>query len=284
MGSLMLSKIYKRFLVSLALLFASAPAFAEETIGISYPKQLGFQPAASPVKHQMEQFHDLLLVIITVITIFVLLLLLYVIARYNAKANPKPSTTTHNTLLEIVWTAVPVLILLVIVVPSFKLLYFTDKTPEAAMTVKAIGKQWYWTYEYPDNGNFTFDSYMLTDEDAANQGKPRLLGADNYLVLPAETNIRFLVTAGDVLHAFAVPSLGIKRDAVPGRINETWARIEKPGIYYGQCSELCGARHGFMPIAIHALPKAEYDAWVKEAQGKFPKAESAEIEQPQASK
>ena len=252
------------------------PAMAEEAIGIPQPKQLGFQPAASPVKEMIDSFHNELLIIISVISVFVLALLLIVIVRFNARANPKPSTSTHNTLLEIVWTAAPIVILLIIVVPSFKLLYFSDKAPNAEMTIKAIGKQWYWTYEYPDHGHFTFDAYMLSDEEAAKQNKPRLLSTDNYVVLPTETNIRILVTADDVLHAFAMPALGVKKDAVPGRTNETWTRIEKAGLYYGQCSELCGARHGFMPIAIRAVPKAEFEAWVKEAQAKFPKVEGAE--------
>ncbi len=250
-------------------------ARAEEAIGLPYDKQLNFQQAASPVMEKVAAFHNLLLPIIFGITIFVMLLLLWVIIRYNRRANPVPSKITHHTGLEIAWTLIPVLILLVIIVPSMRLLYFADKAQNAEMTIKAIGKQWYWTYEYPDHGNFTFDSYMLKDEEAKAAGKPRLLSTDNYIVLPTDTTIRILVTAADVLHAFAVPALGVKKDAVPGRMNETWAKITKPGLYYGQCSELCGSGHGFMPIAIRAVPKSEFDAWIAEAQVKFPKAEGS---------
>ncbi len=258
------------------MVFAITPAFAESLTGQPLPKQLGFQPAASPMMHQINDFHNLLLVIITAISVFVLLLLAYVILRYRAKANPNPSRVTHNVALEIVWTIIPVLILLVIVVPSFRMLYFQDTIPETEMTVKAIGKQWFWTYEYPDHGNFTFDAYMLADDEAKKAGHPRLLGTDNLVVLPVETNIKVLVAANDVLHSFALPALGMKKDAVPGKLNETWTRIERPGMYYGQCSELCGANHGFMPIAIKAVPKAEFEAWVKDAQKKFPKVEVEE--------
>jgi cytochrome c oxidase subunit II len=253
----------------------AAQARADDFIGIPRDKQLNFQDSASPVMEKITAFHNLLLPIITGITIFVMLLLLWVIIRYNRRANPVPNKTTHHTMLEIVWTLIPVLILLVIIVPSMRLLYFADKAQNAEMTIKAIGKQWYWTYEYPDHGNFTFDAYMLKDEEAKAQGKPRLLSTDNYIVLPTDTTIRILVTAADVLHAFAVPALGVKKDAVPGRMNETWTKITKPGLYYGQCSELCGANHAFMPIAIRAVPKAEFDAWAAEAQKKFPKAEGS---------
>jgi cytochrome c oxidase subunit 2 len=255
------------------------PAMAETMTGQPFDMQLNLQPAASPVMDKIHHFHDFLLVIIFAIAIFVLALLLWVILRYNARANPVPKKTTHNVPLEIVWTVVPILILLVIALPSVDLIKFAGKAEKYDLTIKAIGKQWYWTYEYPDNGNFTFDSYMLKDEEAKKAGMPRLLGVDNVLVLPIETNIRIQVTAGDVLHSFTVPALGFKKDAVPGRINETWTRIDKPGMYYGQCSELCGANHGFMPIAVKAVTKAEFDAWVKEAQAKFPKVEgSASIE------
>ena len=263
-----------------ACFFIAPLAQAAEWVGVPHDKQINFQASGSPVMERIHNFHDFLMVIITAITIFVMGLLLYVIVRYNAKANPKPSKTTHNTFIEIVWTLIPILILLAIVVPSMRLLYYSDKAPDAEMTIKAIGKQWYWTYEYPDHGNFTFDAYMLKDDEAKKAGHPRLLGTDNIVVLPTDTTIRILVTASDVLHAFAMPALGLKKDAVPGRINETWTRITKPGMYYGQCSELCGTNHGFMPIAIKAVPKDEFDVWIKQAQAKFPKAEgSAAIEQ-----
>ncbi|TAH36084.1 MAG: cytochrome c oxidase subunit II [Alphaproteobacteria bacterium] len=253
--------------------FVTALAFAADIVGAPHEKQLSFQAAASPVMEKITSFHDFLLVLITIVATFVLALLLWVMVRYNARRNPVPSKTTHNTMLEVVWTLIPVLILLIIIVPSMRLLYFSDKAVNAEMTLKAIGKQWFWTYEYPDNGNFTFDAYILKDEEAKAAGHPRLLGTDNLVVLPTETNIRILVTGADVLHAWAMPSLGVKKDAVPGKINETWLRIEKPGMYYGQCSELCGTNHGFMPIALKAVPKAEFEAWVKEAKAKFPVAE-----------
>jgi cytochrome c oxidase subunit 2 len=206
--------------------------------------------------------------VITLITLFVLALLIYTCVRFRESRNPVPSRRTHNTLLEIVWTAVPVLILVIIAIPSFKLLYYQDRLPETELTIKAIGHQWYWTYEYPDHGNFTFDAIMLPDEEIG-PGQHRLLETDNRVVLPVGTNIRVLVTAADVLHAWAMPSMGVKVDAVPGRLNELWLHITEPGVYYGQCSELCGANHGFMPIAVEALPKEEFEAWVAEAQTRF---------------
>ncbi len=248
-------------------------ALAADMVGVPHDKQMNFQAAASPVMEKITDFHNFLLVLTTVITAFVLALLLWVMVRYNARRNPVPSKTTHNTMLEVVWTLIPVLILLVIIVPSMRLLYFSDKAVNAEMTVKAIGKQWFWSYEYPDHGNFTFDAYILKDEEAKAAGHPRLLGTDNIVVVPTDTNIRILVTATDVLHAWAMPALGVKKDAVPGKINETWMRVDKPGMYYGQCSELCGTNHGFMPIALKAVPKAEFEAWVKEAKAKFPAAE-----------
>jgi cytochrome c oxidase subunit 2 len=246
-----------------ALLGAAAAAAA-----VPEPWQLGLQPAASPIAERVHSFHNLLLGVITLITLFVLALLIYTCVRFRESRNPVPSRRTHNTLLEIVWTAVPVLILVIIAIPSFKLLYYQDRLPETELTIKAIGHQWYWTYEYPDHGNFTFDAIMLPDEEIG-PGQHRLLETDNRVVLPVGTNIRVLVTAADVLHAWAMPSMGVKVDAVPGRLNELWLHITEPGVYYGQCSELCGANHGFMPIAVEALPKEEFEAWVAEAQTRF---------------
>ena len=231
--------------------------------------QMGMQDAASPIKAQMIAFHDLLLVIITAVCLVVLALLLYVSYRFRASANPMPSRTSHNTVLEVVWTAVPVLILVIIAVPSFKLLYFEDTTPEADLTIKAIGRQWYWSYEYPDHGNFTFDAFMLSRDEAAAAGKPALLATDEEVVVPAGATVRVLITASDVLHSWAMPSFGIKRDAVPGRLNETWFRADEPGVYYGQCSELCGVGHGFMPIAVRVVPPDEFASWVQRAQAKY---------------
>ena len=233
--------------------------------------QLNFQPAASPVAERIEALHDLLLFITVAISVFVLALLAYVCIRYRADRNPVPSRRTHNTVIEIAWTAIPVLILVVIAIPSFKLLYFMDRAVDPEMTLKAVGHQWYWSYEYPDNGDFTFDAYMIADEDLQ-EGQLRLFDVDNRVVLPVETDVRLLTTATDVLHSWAVPALGVKLDAVPGKINETWLRINRPGIYYGQCSELCGAYHGFMPVMIEAVSKEEFEAWVQQAQEEFASA------------
>lgn len=239
-----------------------------ETVGQPTPWKLGLQPAASPVAVDIHNFHDLLLWIITLISVFVLALLLYVMIRFRASANPVPSKTSHHTLVEVLWTVVPILILIVIAVPSFKLLYFGDKTKEAELTIKAIGKQWYWSYEYPDNGNFTFDATMVADTDLK-PGQPRLLEADNAVVVPVNTNIRLLVTAADVIHAWAMPAFGVKKDAIPGRLNETWFRADREGTYYGQCSEICGTNHAFMPIKVQVVSKEAYAKWVEEAKQKF---------------
>jgi cytochrome c oxidase subunit 2 len=232
------------------------------------PWQLGLQPAAGPIAERVHSFHTLLLWIITLISVFVLALLIYTCWRFRERSNPVPSRRTHNTLLEVVWTAVPVLILVVIAIPSFKLLYFADVVPETELTVKATGHQWYWSYEYPDNGGFGFDAVMIPDEDLK-PGQLRLLETDNRLVLPVGTSIRVQVTGADVLHSWAMPSMGVKIDAVPGRLNETWLHIPEPGTYYGQCSELCGINHGFMPITIEAVSKEAFDAWVEEAKTRF---------------
>ncbi len=238
------------------------------------PWQMGFQPPASPVMEEIESFHDILLVIITVITAFVLGLLLYVMWRFSEKRNPNPSKTTHNTVIEVVWTVVPVLILVYIAFKSFPLLYFTEVTPEPDMTIKAVGHQWFWSYEYPDNGNFTFDAYMIQDADIdPSKGQIRLLSADNNLVVPVDATVKVLLAAEDVIHAFAMPAFGVKEDAVPGRLNETWFKATKEGVYYGQCSELCGNGHAYMPIVIEVVSKARFDEWVKEAQSKFAKVD-----------
>lgn len=238
---------------------------------------MNFQEAATPVMERIDGFHDLLLVIITAISVFVLGLLIYVMWRYSEKRNPNPSKTTHHTLIEVVWTVVPVLILLVIVVPSMRLLYYTDVVEDAEMTIKATGHQWYWNYEYPDHGNFAFDAYMVAEEDLQ-PGQKRLLDTDNYVVLPVDTTVRVIVTAGDVLHSFAMPAFGVKKDAVPGRLNETWVKIDPKyagTTFYGQCSEICGTGHAYMPIAIKAVTKEEFTAWVEEAKNTFARVEPA---------
>jgi cytochrome c oxidase subunit 2 len=238
------------------------------------PWEMGFQEAASPVMEEIERFHDILLVIITVITVFVLGLLLYVMWRFSEKRNPTPSRTTHNTTIEVVWTVVPVLILVYIAFKSFPLLYYTDVTPEPDMTIKAIGHQWFWSYEYPDNGNFTFDAYMIPDADIdPSKGQIRLLEADNRVVVPIDTTIKVLIAAEDVLHAWAMPAFGVKEDAVPGRLNESWFKATKEGVFYGQCSELCGNGHAYMPIVVEVVSKDKFQEWVKEAQTKFAKVD-----------
>ncbi len=235
-----------------------------------------FQKAASPVMEHLTQFHDLLMVVITCISVFVLLLLIYVCVRFNKKANPVPATFSHNGLIEVIWTAIPVLILVIIAIPSLRLLYYVDVTPTTEMTLKVVGHQWYWQYEYPEGKDgsgesFSFDSYIVKDEDLK-PGQKRLLEVDNHVVLPVNTNIRLITTSADVIHDWAMPSMGIKIDAVPGRINETWLNIERPGLYYGQCSELCGVGHGFMPIVIEAVSKEQYQQWLEEAKKKFANA------------
>ncbi len=231
--------------------------------------QLGFQPAGAPVMENIHWFHNYILVIITLITFFVLGLLVWCIMRFNAKANPTPSRTSHNTTIEVIWTVVPVLILLVIAIPSFRLLYDKETTPaDADMTVKAVGYQWYWGYEYPDHGDFAFNSIML-QEDELQPGQPRLLAVDREMVVPAGQTIRLIVTAADVLHSFALPAFALKTDAIPGRLNEAWFRADEPGVYYGQCSEICGRDHAFMPTAIRVLPQAEWEAWLAERYAEF---------------
>ncbi|MGB0315027.1 MAG: cytochrome c oxidase subunit II [Parvibaculales bacterium] len=236
--------------------------------------QITFQEAASENMTMITDFNNFLLILMTAISVFVLGLMLYVMVRFNARANPEPSTTTHNTLVEVVWTVVPIVILVVIAIPSFRLLYFQRDIPEADMTVKAVGYQWYWGYEYPDHGDFAFDSLMLSDEERGDQ--PRLLATDTAMVVPVDTTVRVIVTAADVLHAFAMPAFGLKMDAVPGRLNETWFKAEKTGTYYGQCSELCGIRHAFMPIRIEVVSKADFALWVEEAQNEYAEIDNAD--------
>ncbi len=232
------------------------------------PWQMGFQEAATPVMRDVLAFNDLVHPIITGILIFVLILLFYTLYRFSAKRNPEPSKTTHNTLIEVLWTVLPIMILIVIAIPSFKLLYFQDRAVEPEMTIKAIGHQWYWTYEYPDHDGLTFDAYMIADEDIGD-GQFRLLETDNRVVVPVDTSIQVLVTADDVIHAWTIPAFGAKIDAVPGRLNEIWFRAEREGVFYGQCSELCGAYHGFMPITVEVVSKDAFATWVEKAKQEF---------------
>ena len=258
----------KKFLLIFFTIFLSQSALANQPT----EWQLGFQKAASESMREIVAFHDkLLLPIIVAISVFVLFLMLYACVRFRASANPNPSKRTHNIAVEVLWTLIPCLILIVIAVPSFKILYKQDTIPKADLTIKAIGYQWYWGYEYPDE-NIVFDSYMIEEKDLkANQ--PRLLAVDNEVVVPVGKVIKVLITANDVLHAWALPSFGVKRDAVPGRINETWFKAEKEGTYYGQCSELCGIKHAFMPIAVRVVSNEEYQEWLSEARVKFAKEE-----------
>ena len=242
-------------------------------LGQPSPWQIGLQQSASPVMDNIIWFHDFLLYLITGIAGFVLVLLVVVMVRFNARTNPTPSRTTHNTLIEIAWTLIPIVILMVIAVPSFKLLFLQLNVPPADLTVKATGKQWYWSYSYPDNGQFEFDSLMLK-EGERKEGQPRLLAVDNEMVVPVNKTVRVITTGSDVIHSFAVPSFGIKIDAVPGRINETWFTATREGVYYGQCSELCGKDHAFMPIAVRAVSEQAFSAWVEEAKKKYARDEA----------
>ena len=245
--------------------------FATSSIA-NQPKewQLGFQDAASQGMRDIVNFHNnLLLPVIIAISVFVLFLMIYACVRFRASRNPVPSKTTHNIMVEVLWTLIPCLILIVMAVPSFKILYKQDTIPKADVTVKAIGYQWYWGYEYPDE-NIIFESYMIKDEELK-ENQPRLLTVDNEVVVPVNKVVKVLITANDVLHAWALPSFGVKRDAVPGRINETWFKAEKVGTYYGQCSELCGIQHAFMPITVRVVTDEEYAQWLAEAKMKFAK-------------
>jgi cytochrome c oxidase subunit 2 len=253
-----------------AILAGGEAALAE--FGQPSPWQLGMQQSVTPVMDNIIWFHDYLLYFIGAITAFVLALLVIVIVRFNARANPVPSRTTHNTLIEVLWTFVPIVILMFIAVPSFKLLFLQLNIPPADITVKATGKQWYWSYSYPDNGKFEFDSLMLKAGELK-QDQPRLLAVDNEMVVPVNKNVHVLTTGADVIHSFAVPSFGIKIDAIPGRINETWFKATREGVYYGQCSELCGKDHAYMPIAVRVVNEQAFAAWVEESKKKYARDE-----------
>lgn len=243
--------------------FWGVQAFAEELMGQPTPKGIGLQPAAAPLKHAAHDFHDLILMpIITFITLLVLGLLIWIVVRYNKKSNPVPAKWSHNTTIEVIWTVVPVLILMFIAIFSFRLLFAYNDMPKPDVTVKATGYQWYWGYEYPDQKVGEFVSNLLPEDEAKQRNVPYLLAATEPLVVPVNKNVRVLVTGADVIHAFALPAFGLKIDAVPGRINETWFRAEKVGTYYGQCSELCGVDHAFMPIEIKVVTQPEFEAWV----------------------
>ncbi len=259
-----------KFRKSGIMLAALMAATATSAVALPYDWQTGFQPAVTPVMEMIESFHKELFWICVAVSVFVLALLVYVVIKFRASVNPVPSKVHHNTLLEVAWTLIPVIILVVIAIPSFKLLYYQAEIPKPDVVVKAIGKQWFWTYEYPGaDAGFAFDSLGLDDAAAKAAGEPRLLAVDNVMVVPVNKVIEVETTGADVIHAFAVPQFGVKIDAVPGRINHTWFKATQTGLYYGQCSELCGARHAYMPIAVKVVSDAEYTAWLADSKAKY---------------
>ncbi len=259
--------------VALAALLTSVASASAQTFA-PRPWEMGMQPAAGPIKADIISLHDLVLVIITVITLFVGGLLVWVMIRYNARRNPTPSRTSHNSVLEVAWTVIPVLILIIIAIPSFRLVYFQDRTKDADLTVKVTAHQWFWEYTYPDNKGLNFTSYLVPD-DQLKPGQKRLLEVDNEMVVPAGKNIRILASSADVIHSYFVPSLGVQRYAIPGRTIETWFKADKPGVFYGECNQICGQNHSRMPIVVRAVPASEFDAWVDQAKTKFSSAEPA---------
>jgi cytochrome c oxidase subunit 2 len=272
----MLNKIKRAFFLFLIFTFTYPIVllqnlYAVEPQGVAKDYGIDLQNPVTEVAKDVYSMHAFVTIIMAIITLFVLGLLIWVCYKYSASKNKNPSKTVHNTLIEILWTAIPVLILVVIAVPSFKLLYKQDVIPEPDLTIKAIGYQWYWGYEYPDNGNFTYEAFMLQSEEELEEDKPfkRMLTTDTKVVVPVNKIIRMQVTAADVLHSWAIPAFGVKTDAVPGRLNETWFKAEKTGIYYGMCSELCGVNHQSMPIEIHVVTQEKFDIWVEEAKTKY---------------
>jgi cytochrome c oxidase subunit II len=273
-GAMPTMLVFKRMTALAVTIFAIVAGGGAALAEFGQPSnwQLGMQQAATPVMDNIIWFHDYLLYFIGAITVFVLALLVIVMVRFNSRANPVPSRTTHNTLIEVLWTFIPIVILMFIAVPSFKLLFFQLNIPPADITVKATGKQWYWSYSYPDNGKFEFDSLMLKAGELK-QDQPRLLAVDNEMVVPVNKNVHVLTTGADVIHSFTVPSFGIKIDAIPGRINETWFKATREGVYYGQCSELCGKDHAYMPIAVRVVSEQAFAAWVEESKKKYARDE-----------
>jgi cytochrome c oxidase subunit 2 len=239
---------------------------AQPIVGVPHDWQVNFPPPFTPLMEKVETLNDLLLVIITLICAFVLALLLYAMWRFHASRNPVPTTTTHNTVIEIAWTVLPILILVIIAIPSFRLLYYGDKATDAAFTVKVTGHQWYWSYEYPDQGNFSVDSRILSEADRVKQRPevPRMLAVDEEMVIPKGTTIRIIGTAADSMHGWTVPGFGIKKTVIPGRLNEGWINVRDEGFYFGQCSQICGNNHSYMPIAVRVVSKPEFDKWVEQ--------------------
>jgi len=229
-----------------------------------HPWQFGMQDPATPITQQIYKFHDALLWIISAISLIVFALLGWIILKYNHRAHPVPTRTTHNTVVEVLWTVIPVLILVTIAIPSFKLMYYMDRVPDSKMTIKITGHQWYWEYNYPDQGNFSFNSNLIADKDLK-PGEQRLLEVDNPLVIPAKTNIRIQVAGSDVIHSWFVPSFGVQEYAVIGRLNEAWVNVNNPGTYYGECNQICGVNHAFMPIKVVVMDQADFDKWLAKA-------------------
>ena len=268
---------WKRFgaaMGGLAAVAAATPALAEGMVGAPTAWGMGLQEAGGPITEAIHDFNNLVFAIIAVITIVVLALLTYCVWRFRASANPTPSTTSHNTLLEVAWTAVPVIILLVIAIPSFRLIYYEDRTPNADITINVQGRQWYWHYSYPDNGNFAFDSYPIPEDQLPPERRHLYrLAVDNELVIPIGANVRVVTQGYDVIHSFFVPALGIQRYTIPGRALETWMRADHEGVFYGQCNQICGTNHWFMPIAVRAVSREDFDKWVAEARTRFARAD-----------
>lgn len=271
--------------VAIAALGVASSVQAQPVIGVPHDWQMNFPPAYTPLMERVESLNDLLLVIISLICIFVLALLLYAMWRFHASRNAVPTTTTHNTVIEIAWTVIPILILVIIAIPSFRLLYYGDKATDAAFTVKVVGHQWYWTYEYPDQGNFSVESRILAEADRIKQKPevPRMLAVDEEMVIPKGTTIRVIGTAADSMHGWTVPGFGIKKTVIPGRLNEGWINVRDEGYYFGQCSQICGNNHSYMPIGVRVVSKDEFDKWVeqkKKAAGLVPATDVASATAP----
>jgi cytochrome c oxidase subunit 2 len=260
--------VYRRLIAAMMLAASPGGAAMAQAVGAPRPWEMGMQRGFGPLKDEEIWLHNIVLVIITLITLFVGGLLIWVVWRYNARRNPSPSRTSHNTVIEVLWTVIPVLILVGIAIPSFRLVYFQDRTRDADLTIKVTGHQWYWEYTYPDNGNIDFSSYIIPD-DQLKPGQMRLLTVDNPLVVPVGKNIRVLQTSGDVIHSWFIPSLGVQRYAIPGRTIETWFKVDQAGTFYGECNQICGTNHSRMPIVVHAVPEKEFTAWLAEAKTKF---------------
>ncbi len=272
--------LYWRLLAALSMTMIPGASALAQAVGAPRPWEIGMQAAYGPLKREQIDLHHLVLVIITLITLFVGGLLVWVMWRYNARRNPTPSVNSHNTVLEVAWTVIPILILVVMAIPSFKLVYYEDRTRDPALTIKVTGHQWYWEYTYPDKNNIDFSSYIIPD-DQLKPGQMRLLTVDNELVIPVGKDIRILTTSADVIHSWFIPALGVQRYAIPGRTIETWVRADQPGVFYGECNQICGTNHSRMPIVVRAVSEQDFTAWLQQAKTKFSDAAPTAAEQPQ---